>query len=169
MGDVNQRVSRRAAIAVISSIAGGVTGLAREGDASADSAALGGGPVSADDLLRPLEVGSRFGRWRLERVGAPDQGAIAVTVSGADGSFELEILARETGPGMPRAPGQSDHFAVHVVNSGDGSSPTAEDHGLCAMTLATFIAKNESEAAAKDFATLAHRLDLERRGLLRRP
>jgi hypothetical protein len=164
MGDLKQPVSRRFALGALSVLAGSATVCVGEGGASAAT------PVSsAADLLRPLRPGSPFGRWRLERIGALDQGALVVTVSGAHGSFELEVLARDASDGMLRAPARTTHFAVHVVNEGDGSSPTAEDHGLCAMTLAGFIAKNESAAAARGFATLAHRLDLERRGLLRRP
>lgn len=126
-------------------------------------------PVAPEDLLRPLAPGAKFGRWEVERIGALDLGAIIVGVRDARGSFELEVLAKDTSPLMPTAPGVTEHFAVYVVNSGSGAAPTDEEHGLCAMTLATIIAKNEGPAAANGFATLSERLDFERRGgLLRR-
>jgi hypothetical protein len=162
MRDENLKVSRRFAIAALSAVSGALAIPGVEGVAAA-------APVTPDRLVSPLTAGSRFGRWRLEKIGELDQGALEVTVSGAAGTFHLEILARDASAWMSKAPGETEHFAVHVVNEGDGSSRTDEDHGLSAMTLATFIAKNESVEAAEGFSTLAHRLDLERRGLLRRP
>jgi hypothetical protein len=161
MGHVKPMMSRRFALAAMSALSGVAAAGVTESKAHARSA-------SSDDLLRPLEPGSRFGRWELERIGPLVQGAITLSVRGASGTFQLEILARDPSPSMPRAPGSTEKFAVHVVNSGNGTSPTDEDHGLCAMTLAAFIAKNEGDLTAERFATLAHRLDLERRGLLRR-
>jgi hypothetical protein len=164
MRDENPKVSRRFAIATISAVSGALALPVAEEVAHATTPA-----PSPGTLVAPLTAGSRFGRWQLEEVGVLDQGALVVTVSGATGKFHLELLARDPSSWMPRAPGETAHFAVHVVNEGDGTSRTDEDHGLCAMTLATFIAKNETAEAAKGFSTLAHRLDLESRGLLRRP
>ena len=107
-----------------------------------------------------LRDGSTFARWTIDHVGPLEAGAVAVTVHGGDDhqKFELEVLARDTAPGAPRAPGESRFFAVYLRNGGNGERGTVEEHGLAAMTLASILERNETAAAAAPFLTLSQRL-----------
>lgn len=96
-----------------------------------------------------LEAGSQVGRWVVDRVGPMARGGRVLSLrstrskdDGAELPFEIEVLLRD--PKGPRPPGQSEHFAVFVRNSGNGATATVEDHGLAAMTLASHLAAHEA-------------------------
>lgn len=113
----------------------------------------------AEDLLRPLAPGSRFGRWTVAAIEPLERGAVTVVVRDDDGhDFRLEILARDPSPLAPRPPAQTRRFAIHVQNGGNGWAPTVEEQGLAAMTLARFVERNEATATAGGFLTHAERL-----------
>lgn len=84
-----------------------------------------------------LAVGQVFGRWQITAVHPITDGALSLGVKGADGQeFTLEILARDASALAVQPPGSTDALAVFVRNGGDGWSPTVEEQGLAAMTLA---------------------------------
>jgi hypothetical protein len=130
------KISRRAAVGLLGASAAAGTWVADKvneaATASADAAFAG--EASA------LRVGERFGRWTVRSVSGVRDGALSVGVAGADGhAFVLEILARDASPLAPRPPASTDALAIFVRNGGDGWSPTIEDQGLAAMTLASAL------------------------------
>ncbi|MEZ4220102.1 MAG: hypothetical protein R3B13_04165 [Polyangiaceae bacterium] len=115
------------------------------------------------ELLRPLAAGSRLGAWHVQEVLPLTDGAVSVLLRDEAGSeFQLDVCARDPGAS---APGQSEHFAVFVVNRGDGAVPTHESHGLAAMALADVIRGNEAGVDRSGFLSVAARAQ---RGLARR-
>lgn len=115
-------------------------------------------PVGAHPLLAPLGVGSRLGRWTVQKVDASEGEVLAVLFEDAQGAtFQLDVCRRDDSESAARAPGQSRHFSVFVANEGDGSTPTHEDHGLCAMALAEVISGNEGGVSPHTFSTLSQR------------
>ena len=168
----NNRVSRRL---VITAIAGGalVAPLARltkgtrvRGLSVLSPAKPANVPAHAE-IVRPLVPGARFGRWTLDDVQPPLRGAMTVVAHGDDGeAFRLEILARDGGPLAAAPPAETDRFAIFVCNRGDGSTATAEEQGLAAMTLATFVRANEQRIDATAFLTHADRIAQYKSALL---
>lgn len=146
VGVLGSGVALAPAIAQAFSIQTGDTEPAREGE-------------RALALIAPLRPGSTLARWSVLAVHPLRQGAMMVELRGAsDRSFWLEILARDRSPLASRPPAETAHFAVHVVNGGDGYCPTVEEQGLAAMTLAGIIAVNESATETAGFLTHAERI-----------
>jgi hypothetical protein len=54
-----------------------------------------------------------------------------------------------------------------VKNGGDGYSPTAEEQGLAAMTLATVLRAHEARMPTEGFLTHAERISRHPQSLLR--
>jgi hypothetical protein len=88
-------------------------------------------------LAGKLAPGARVGRWTVTGT-AEQAGGLLVALEGARGSFTLEVLKRDDGAADP--PGKTRRLGVFVRNGGSGSSPTDEDQGLAAMTLAAHLA-----------------------------
>ena len=110
-------------------------------------------------LLRPLEAGSRFAKWTVAQVDPLVDGAISVKIrSDEQHTFDLEIMARDTSALAQKPPAQTGKFAIFVVNGGDGWSPTREEQGLAAMTLAKIVEKNESAVELPGLLTHAERI-----------
>lgn len=110
-------------------------------------------------LLRPLEEGSRFAKWTVAQVDPLVDGAISVKIrSDEQHTFDLEILARDTSALAQKPPAQTEKFAIFVVNGGDGWSPTREEQGLAAMTLAKIVEKNEAAVEISGLLTHAERI-----------
>ena len=108
-----------------------------------------------------LTPGERLARWIIADVEPLHQGAVGVVLHSVDDAshrFRLEIMARDSSPLAARPPVETRHFAVFVCNGGDGFSPTVEDQGLAAMTLAARIARSELPAHAEGFLTHAERI-----------
>jgi hypothetical protein len=157
----DQPVSRRT---VSIAIAGGALGAKL---ASVDS------PVEVSDLgpateapgpaertlLSPLSEGARLLSWEIVAIEPPEMGAVRVRLRGESGAaFGIEILARDRSPLAPRPPAQTERFALHVINGGNGRSPTVEEQGLAAMALVQIIARNEAHVPTACFLTHAERL-----------
>jgi hypothetical protein len=120
-------------------------------------------------LLRPLGPGSRLARWTVAAIEPPERGAIGLCLhpeGEPDRVFRLEILARDRGALASRPPGETEHFAVFVQNGGDGLSPTAEEQGLAAMTVAAVIRQNEAPGDVDGFLTHAERIAHHRDSLM---
>lgn len=154
-----QPVSRRT---VAIALAGGAV-LAPLASADAPEQAhddLGDAPEAPERaLLSPLAVGSRLLSWEVVAIEPPEMGAVRVQLRGESGvAFGIEILARDRSPLAPRPPAQTERFALHVSNGGDGFSPTVEEQGLAAMALVQIVARNEPHVSADGFLTHAERL-----------
>jgi hypothetical protein len=112
--------------------------------------------VQGPSLLAPLERGSRVAGCVVEGIHAPRHGAIGLSLRDESGvAFGLEVCARDA---SARAPGESTHHQVFVVNEGDGAVATHEAHGLAAMTVAHLVSRNEAGAPAEGLLTLGERL-----------
>jgi hypothetical protein len=119
------------------------------------------------ELLRPLEAGSRFAKWTVAQVDPLVDGAISVKIrSDEQHTFDLEIMARDTSVVAQKPPAQTEKFAIFVVNGGDGWSPTREEQGLAAMTLAKIVEKNEATVEIAGLLTHAERLRRHAHALL---
>jgi hypothetical protein len=103
-------------------------------DSHADS---GEARTDRQGLASKLAPGARVGRWTVTGT-AEQAGGLLVALEGARGSFTLEVLKRDDGAADP--PGKTKRLGVFVRNGGSGSSPTDEDQGLAAMTLAAHLA-----------------------------
>lgn len=125
-------ISRRSAMGLL-----GAGGLAGALAANAVGALDVPGAASPAAGSVPVQVGQRFGRWTVSAVHPVQDGALDVTVQGADGkAFVLQVLARDPSPLALQPPATTQGLAVFVLNAGDGVSPTDEEQGLAAMTLA---------------------------------
>ena len=110
-------------------------------------------------LLRPLEAGSRFAKWTVAQIDPMVGGAVSVKIrSDEQHTFDLEIMARDNSALAQKPPAQTAKFAVFVVNGGDGWSPTREEQGLAAMTLAKIVEKNEHAVELSGLLTHAERI-----------
>jgi len=110
-------------------------------------------------LLRPLEAGSRFAKWTVAQIDPLVDGAVSVKIrSDEQHTFDLEIMARDTSALAQKPPAQTAKFAIFVVNGGNGWSPTREEQGLAAMTLAKIVEKNEHAVELSGLLTHAERL-----------
>jgi hypothetical protein len=133
------------------------------------AAAVGAGPLlganarSGASLDSPLELagvgvgpGATFASCTVQSVARSDDGAILVSMTGADGrQFELELLGHDARtPGVARA----GSLAVYVNNQGRGDTATDEAHGLAAMALARHLAGHEAAGGVLPLApTMAER------------
>lgn len=123
------------------------------GDASQEAP-----PPMGELLVAPLTVGSQVAGCQVERIGELEQGAVGFVLSDRSGQrFAIEVCARDTE--APRSPAETAKFQLYVVNEGDGSVPTIEEHGLAAMNLALVIRNNEHELDTSEFLTFRERLD----------
>lgn len=118
-------------------------------------------------LLRPLEAGARFAKWTVAQIDPVVDGAISVKIrSDEQHMFDLEILACDPSARAQKPPAQTAKFAIFVVNGGDGWSPTVEEQGLAAMTLAKIVEKNEAAVELPGLLTHAERLRHHAQALL---
>jgi len=117
---------------------------------------------AGDVPCAPFAPGERLARWIIADVEPLCRGAVGVVLHSVDDArhrFRLEILARDPSPLAARPPAETQHFAVFVCNGGDGFSPTVEEQGLAAMTLAARIARTEADGKASGFLTHAERIE----------
>lgn len=115
-------------------------------------------PTVGEFLVAPLKVGSQIAGCQVETIGDLVQGAVGLVLSDGSGqTFAIEVCARNAE--APRSPAETAKFQLYVVNEGDGSVPTIEEHGLAAMNLALVIRKNEREIDTSEFLTFRERLD----------
>lgn len=118
-------------------------------------------------LLRPLEAGSRFAKWTVAQIDPIVDGMISVKIrSDEQHTFDLEIMARDTSALAQKPPAETAKFAIFVVNGGDGWSPTREEQGLAAMTLAKIVEKNEHAVDLPGMLTHAERIRHHRDALM---
>jgi hypothetical protein len=166
-----RNVSRRMVMGVLGSGIAAIPMVAEafddEAPASANRAADAPEAHGGAALVAPLKPGSRLARWTMVDVKPVELGAVVVTLRGDDGhDFRVEIMARDTSPVAARPPAQTDRFAMHVCNGGDGWLPTVEEQGLAAMALAQIVASNERTAVVDGLLTHAERIARHRDALL---
>ncbi len=107
-------------------------------------------------LVAPLEANASLSRWRVVKVTALVGGAASVVLlDGTGAEFQLDVCARDE---AALVPARTEYFDISVVNQGDGSTATAEEHGLAAMALADIVRTNEHRVDAALFATLHDRV-----------
>ncbi|MFO0589733.1 MAG: hypothetical protein U0441_19495 [Polyangiaceae bacterium] len=105
--------------------------------------------------------------WQVVRIEALDMGAVRVQLKGESGvAFAVEVLARDRSGLAARPPAQTEKFALHVSNGGDGRMPTAEEQGLAAMALAQIVARNEDGVSDAGFLTHGERIEAHRVAML---
>lgn len=175
----DQPVSRRLALGTLATSVVGATVVTASFGSSADFAR--GAP--ADDaaksdaqaaraageaaLLAPLAAGSRILDWQVVAIEALDMGAVRVRLRGESGvAFAVEVLARDRSGLAARPPAQTEKFALHVSNGGDGRVPTVEEQGLAAMALAQIVARNEAGVSDAGFLTHGERIEAHRVAML---
>ena len=111
-------------------------------------------PVADDGvcaLFGGLRGGTRLGPYVVEAVHGLLLGAIPVVLRGADQErFQLDVLRRGTTSGV----GNSAGLSVFLVNKGNGSQRSVNDHGLAAVALAALLAKREAAGAEAPAALL---------------
>lgn len=157
------KVSRRWVVGVLG--AGALAMPLRAAAGASDANAL----ASARSRRFDLVPGARLARWVIADVEPLHRGAVVVVLHAVDDErhrFRLEILARDPSPLAARPPAETQRFAVFVCNGGDGWSPTIEEQGLAAMTLAARIAKSDALGDAEGFLTHADRIALHPASLL---
>lgn len=129
-------ISRRSAVGLLG--AGGLAGALVAKAGSMPGA--GDQPVAA---ALPVHAGQRFGRWTITAVHPVQDGAIDLSVKGADDrGFVLQVMARDASPLALTPPAATAGLAIFVHNAGDGWAPTEEEQGLAAMTLAQILEAN---------------------------
>jgi len=118
-------------------------------------------------LFGSLRPGSTVGRWTVAALHDVHLGGIPVVLSTADGErFQVDVVRRDCSPGAPAGVGNTASLSVFVLNDGDGSKATHEEHGLGAMALAEALNRREAEGAAiPQLLTLAERQSRFPRGV----
>jgi hypothetical protein len=158
-----RNVSRRLFVGVVGSGVIATPVVASLSSTPANAADLEAAQVAMREriaqLLRPLAAGSRFAKWTIAQIDPMVGGAISVKIrSDEQHTFDLEIMARDTSALAQKPPAETAKFAVFVVNGGDGWSPTHEEQGLAAMTLAKIVEKNEHAVELAGLLTHAQRI-----------
>jgi hypothetical protein len=144
--------------------AGGLAGVLVANGASAE---VGMAVPSSSGSEIPLHVGQRFARWTITAIAPIEDGAINVSVKGADDhEFVLQILAKDASPLATQPPATTEGLAIFVRNGGDGWLPTAEEQGLAAMTLAQVIVASGNGGCPEGLMTHADRIVRHRDMLL---
>jgi hypothetical protein len=124
-------------------------------------------PENVGRLLAPLAAGKPFARWTVVSIDPIANGSVRVKVKTADEHvFDIEVLARDAASHAQRPPAETERHAVFVVNGGDGWTPTHEEAGLAAMTLAQVIERNEGTVRLSGFLTHAARIEHHQEALL---
>lgn len=111
-------------------------------------------PVADDGvcaLFGGLRAGTRLGPYVVEAVHGLLLGAIPVVLRGADQEcFQLDVLRRGATSGV----GNSEGLSVFLVNKGNGSQRSVNDHGLAAVALAALLGRREAAGATPPAALL---------------
>ena len=114
----------------------------REQVALADGEGKPGSSDEAPSLLETLRTGTRVGPWQVSRVEL-FAGAVALELAGTLGKVRLELVARDDHPSAAAPVAASRTTAIFVCNGGSGKTPTDEDQGLAALTLAAHLERYE--------------------------
>lgn len=165
----SRHVSRRFVVTALGSGVALAPVLARSavsklGSQGTDAEAPPPAPPEADDtpsfgarLIAPLTVGMKLGGCTLNKIADVTHGALGILLSDSQGhAFSVEVCARDEA--SPPSPAETEKFQLYLVNEGDGSIPTVEEHGIAAMAIASAIRRNEREVDASAFLTLRQRL-----------
>lgn len=102
-------------------------------------------------LLGPALAGSALGGWQITSAGGMRLGAVPLEMSTPTGDrFNVELLRRDTDG--PKAIGETEYFAIFVINRGDGATATDETQGRGVLALRRYLAGRELEMAAAGLA-----------------
>jgi len=98
-------------------------------------------------LLGPALAGGVLSGWEITSAGSVRFGAVPLEMRTPAGDhFNVELLRRDTGG--PQGIGETEHFAIFVINRGDGGTATDELQGRGVLALRRYLAGREVEVAA---------------------
>ena len=98
-------------------------------------------------LLGPALAGGALHGWEITSAGSVRFGAVPLEMRTPEGvHFNVELLRRD--PTGPQAIGETEHFAIFVINRGDGATATDEAQGRGVMALQKYLARRERDMAA---------------------
>jgi hypothetical protein len=102
-------------------------------------------------LLGPALAGGALDGWEITSAGSVRFGAVPLEMRTPEGvHFNVELLRRD--PIGPQAIGETEHFAIFVINRGDGATATDEAQGRGALALRMYLARRELDMAAAGLA-----------------
>ena len=102
-------------------------------------------------LLGPALAGGALGGWEITSAGSVRFGAVPLEMRTPSGArFNVELLRRDQAG--PQGIGESEHFAIFVINRGDGATATDEVQGRGVLELRRYLAAREREMAAAGLA-----------------
>ena len=114
---------------------------------------------TAHELEEILPPGQRFGRWRVVAVHPVKLGAVPIVLSTWSGTrFQVDVLRRDGVTRARRGISETSRYALYLSNSGRGTTPTPEEHGLGVMWLAALLRTREHRVTAPPLLTLRDRL-----------
>ncbi len=108
-----------------------------------------GEPAPTGTLLDAL-VGQDVRDCRVERVAVDHLGGAAIVLTGPEGRFQIDVLARD-GEGIA----QTERYSLYLANRGDGRRATVERHGLALMDIADWL--RTREGTGEPLARMTHR------------
>jgi hypothetical protein len=98
-------------------------------------------------LLGPALAGGALHGWEITSARSVRFGAVPLEMRTPEGvRFDVELLRRD--PTGPQAIGETEHFAIFVINRGDGATATDEAQGRGVMALQKYLARRERDMAA---------------------
>lgn len=102
-------------------------------------------------LLGPALAGDALRGWQIASAGGVRLGAVALAMRTPSGeSFHVELLRRDADG--PQGIAETEHFALFVINRGDGATATDEVQGRGVLALRSYLARREVELAAAGLA-----------------
>ena len=94
------------------------------------------------DLLSPVKPGTVYRGWKVVSVHGVHLGAVPVVMEDRRGDrFQVDVCLRDRSPKAPKAVADTARLSFFLANSGDGSTPSAELHGLGAIALAVALGR----------------------------
>jgi len=104
-----------------------------------------------ETLLGPALAGGALQGWEITSAGSVRFGAVPLEMRTPEGvHFNVELLRRD--PTGPQAIGETEYFAIFVINRGDGATATDEAQGRGVMALRTYLARRELDMAGAGLA-----------------
>jgi hypothetical protein len=124
--------------------------------------------LDARALLSPYVEGASLARWKIAKFLPMSGGTLSVILTDKHGApFQLDLYARDTAADALRPPASSAAFDVFLANGGQGQTPSFEDHGLAAMSVAAVIRQNETHVSGAGLVTLRERIAVDRASVQR--
>jgi len=111
------------------------------------------------ELFSPLKAGSKVYDWTIVAIHGVHLGAVPVIMEDKTGDrFQVDVCLKDNASGAPHAVASTSRLSFFLANSGDGSTPSDEVHGLGAIALATLLSRRESGGTPEGLLTLRQRM-----------